>query len=200
MMIDPQYLTTTIDFKPLFVHISLSIYLLYNFYIQLSEKKQITHHYIWHQSNFFFKSFVFFIVHLSDLGEVLQYHQLSLREPLEPNHSSNAVVNIRHIPTKYLYHTWQGKLPTIQLISSSLTLPPSFLSILSSLAKSYQYSFQIKVCTILLTNLMFLSYQYTNALDISRWPILRFIIFIKFINLPESYPYDHSQLNFFFQC
>lgn len=165
MMIDPQYLTTTNDFKPLFVHISLSIYLLYDFYIQLSEENKL--HIITYgiSPNFFFKSFVFFIiVHLSNLGEVLlQYHQLFLREPLEPNHSSNAVVNIRHIPTKYLYHTWQGTLPTIQLISSSLTLSPSSLSILSSLAKSYQYSFQIKVCTILLTNLMFLSYQYTNA-------------------------------------
>lgn len=163
MMIDPQYLTTTNDFKPLFVHISLSIYLLYDFYIQLSEENKL--HIITYgiSPNFFFKSFVFFIVHLSNLGEVLQYHQLFLREPLEPNHSSNAVVNIRHIPTKYLYHTWQGKLPTIQLISFSLTLSPSSLSILSSLAKSYQYSFQIKVCTILLTNLMFLSYQYTHA-------------------------------------
>lgn len=113
MMIDPQYLTTTNDFKPLFVHISLSIYLLYDFYIQLSEENKL--HIITYgiSPNFFFKSFVFFIVHLSDLGEVLQYHWLFLREPLEPNHPSNAVVNIRHIPTKYLYHTWQGKLPTI---------------------------------------------------------------------------------------
>lgn len=164
-MIDPQYLTTTNDFKPLFVHISLSIYLLYDFYIQLSEENKL--HIITYgiSPNLFFKSFVFFIiVHLSDLGEVLQYHQLSLREPLEPNHSSNAVVNIRHTNKVLVLYTWQGTLPTIQLISSSLTLSPSTsLSILSSLAKSYQYSFQIKVCTILLTNLMFLSYQYTNA-------------------------------------
>lgn len=75
MMIDPQYLTTTNDFKPLFVHISLSIYLLYDFYIQLSEENKL--HIITYgiSPNFFFKSFVFFIiVHLSDLGEVLQYH------------------------------------------------------------------------------------------------------------------------------
>lgn len=74
MMIDPQYLTTTNDFKPLFVHISLSIYLLYDFYIQHSEENKL--HIITYgiSPNFFFKSFVFFIVHLSDLGEVLQYH------------------------------------------------------------------------------------------------------------------------------
>lgn len=130
MMIDPQYLTTTNDFKPLFVHISISIYLLYDFYIQHSEENKL--HIITYgiSPNFFFKSFVFFIVHLSNLGEVLQYHQLSLREPLEPNHSSNAVVNIRHIPTKYLYlYTWQGTLPAIQLISFSLFFPSSQFSL-----------------------------------------------------------------------
>lgn len=68
-------ITTTNDFKPLFVHISLSIYLLYDFYIQLSEENKL-HIIIYGISpNFFFKSFVFFIkVHLSNLGEVLQYH------------------------------------------------------------------------------------------------------------------------------
>lgn len=158
MMIDPQYLTTTNDFKPLFVHISPSIYLLYDFYIQLSEENKL--HIITYgiSPNFFFKSFVFFIVHLSGLGEVLQYHQLSLREPLEPNHSSNAVVNIRHTNKVLVLYTWQGTLPTIQLISSSLTFSLffPFLSILSSLAKLDHYSFQIKVCT---TNFMFLTYQ-----------------------------------------
>lgn len=127
MMIDPQYLTTTNDFKPLFVHISLSIYLLYDFYIQLSEENKL--HIITYgiSPNLFFKSFVFFIiVHLSNLGEVLQYHKLSLREPLEPNHSSNAVVKIRHTNKVLVLYTWQGTLPTIQLISSSLTLSPSF--------------------------------------------------------------------------